>query len=263
MKRRNQKTVVVKLGGSTLGSHDTTLDDLVTLQRRGVNVVVVHGGGKVVSQWLERHGITPRFQRGLRVTDADTLKVATAVLAGLVNKELVADLQRRGGKALGLSCADGGLVQSRIKDKDLGYVGEVSHVDAGVLETLLAAGFMPVVAPVSLLSGEGSSGAGLANVNGDTIAGALAASLGADKLVFLTDVPGIFDVNMEVMPVLTVAEAASLLTSGAVVDGMLPKLESCLNALTAVEKVRVIDGRVEHALLSEMEGQSGGTTVTR
>lgn len=259
----NKKSaIVVKLGGSTLGSHDTTLEDLVALQRRGVAVVVVHGGGKLVSEWLKRQGIAPQFVRGLRVTDAETLKVVIAVLAGLVNKELVAAIQRLGGKAVGLSCADGGIIQAEIKDAALGYVGEVAHVDPSALQLLLGAGYLPVVAPVSVLR-NGSAGVMLANMNGDTVAGALAAALGAERLILLTDVDGIHGGQGKALSRLTVAEAEALMSSGAVAGGMLPKLESCLKALSAVNAVRVVDGRAPHALLLEMEGKAGGTSVVR
>lgn len=259
---KKPKTIVVKLGGSTLGAHDTALEDLVALQRNGVSPVVVHGGGKLVSEWLKRQGVSVEFVRGLRVTDAETLKVVTAVLAGLVNKELVAAIQRLGGKAIGISCADGGLIQAEVKDAGLGYAGEVSRVDPEALIVLLRAGYIPVVAPVSLLK-DGGDGILLANVNGDAVAGALASALRADRLVFLTDVDGIHDGLGRALPRLTLAEAQALMSSGEANGGMLPKLESCLKALSAVSAVRVIDGRSPHALLREMEGQAGGTTVVR
>ncbi len=257
-----ENVFVVKLGGSTLGSHDTTLEDLVTLQKRGMSPLVVHGGGKVVSEWLKKQGIAAEFVRGLRVTDGETLKVVTAVLAGLVNKELVAAVQRLGGKALGLSCVDGGIINAEIKDRDLGYVGEVAGVDPELLIQLLSAGYMPFVAPVSLLR-DSPDGTLLANMNGDTVAGALAEALGARRLIFLTDVDGIRDGSNKVMARLTAAQAKSLMSSGAASGGMLPKLESCLKALSSVPEVRVIDGRSAHALLREMEGKAGGTTVVR
>ncbi|MDO8472536.1 MAG: acetylglutamate kinase, partial [Dehalococcoidia bacterium] len=252
--------IVIKLGGSTLGSHDTTLEDLVALQRSGVCPVVVHGGGKLVSEWLKKQGVATEFVRGLRVTDAETLQVVIAVLAGLVNKELVASIHKLGGRAFGLSCADGGIIQAEVKDADLGYVGEVSHVDPQALRVLLTAGYLPVIAPVSILKDSGN-GVLLANMNGDTVAGALAAALGAQRLVFLTDVDGIHDASGKVLPRLTEAQAQELMSSGAASGGMLPKLDSCLKALRAVSEVRIIDGRKAHALLMEVEGKAGGTTV--
>src|SRR5574341_1326718 len=137
--------IVVKIGGSTLGSHDTTLDDLAELQRQGVPCVVVHGGGALISEWLKRMDVPTRFERGLRVTDADALKVVVAVLAGLVNKELVASLAARGAKATGLSGADGDVLQARITQPELGFVGEITKVDAGPLLSLLEGGMVPVL----------------------------------------------------------------------------------------------------------------------
>ena len=146
------KVIVIKLGGSTLGNHDTTLEDLVTLQQKGVLPVVVHGGGNEVTDWLGRLGISTRFVNGLRVTDAETLKVVTAILAGLVNKELVATIEALGGKAIGLCGIDGGLLQAEVKDIEMGYVGEIVRVNPEPLTAVLKAGFIPVIAPLSLQS---------------------------------------------------------------------------------------------------------------
>ncbi len=256
-----KKPIVVKLGGSTLGSHDTALEDLVSLQRKGNAVVVVHGGGKTITEWLDRQGVAARFVRGFRVTDAETLRVVTAVLAGLVNKELVAAIQRLGGKAVGLSCADGAIKTSQVKDVELGYVGEMFDSDASLLKALLEKGYLPLVAPVTLL--HGSDGPLLANMNGDTAAGILAQSVGADRLIFLTDVEAIRDGSGRPLARLSVAEAQRLISDGAASGGMVPKLESCLKALSSVPEVRVIDGRASHALLLELEGKGTGTTVHR
>ena len=185
-----KRPLVVKIGGSTLGSGDTTLEDLVALQRRGVPVVVVHGGGQVISQWMERTGAMPRFVRGLRVTDEPTMEVVLAVLSGLVNKRLVAGLQALGGKAVGLSGVDGGILQAQVKDPEMGLVGEVTDVNKAPLLQVMEIDHIPVVAPVAL--GEGGSAPAL-NVNGDTATGALAAALEAERLVFLTDVDGVMD----------------------------------------------------------------------
>src|SRR3972149_7068146 len=142
--------LVVKIGGSTLGNHDTTLEDLVTLQRRGLRSVVVHGGGPLISQWLSRHNVPARFERGLRVTDSESLEVVVAVLAGLVNKELVASLMALGGRAIGLSGADGGLLRARLLDERLGFVGDILGVETWPLLRLLEDGCIPVVAPVAV-----------------------------------------------------------------------------------------------------------------
>jgi acetylglutamate kinase len=259
-----RKITVVKIGGSTLGNHDTTLEDLVELQKKGKSLVVVHGGAKVTSEWLARLGIPTSFVNGLRVTDAETLKVVAAALGGLVNKELVVAIQALGGKAVSLSGCDGNLLWASIKSPELGYAGEVVAVDPAPLKLLLDAGYMPVVSPVSYGSVEGRTM--LLNVNGDTAAGEIAAALAAEKLVFLTDVDGIHDGSGKIIPRLNLAEAKNMLISGAASGGMVPKIEASLKALTTTQVVRIIDGKISHALLQEITGQarqteSRGTTI--
>jgi acetylglutamate kinase len=259
-----KKIIVVKIGGSTLDNHDTTLEDLVELQKRGKSLVVVHGGAKVTSEWLARLGIPTSFVDGLRVTDAETLKVVAAALGGLVNKELVVGIQALGGKAVGLSGCDGNLLWSSIKSPELGYVGEIIAVTPTLLKLLLNAGYMPVVAPISFGSVEGK--VMLLNVNGDTAAGEIAAALAAEKLVFLTDVDGIHDGLGKVIPRLNLAEAKNMLASGVASGGMIPKIEASLRALATTKVVRIIDGRTSHALLHDIAGQarqikSRGTTI--
>lgn len=258
------KITVVKIGGSTLGNHDTTLEDLVELQKQGKSVVVVHGGAKVTSEWLARLGIPTSFVNGLRVTDAETLKVVAAALGGLVNKELVVAIQALGGKAVSLSGCDGNLLWASIKSPELGYAGEVVAVDPTPLKLLLNAGYMPVVSPVSFGSVEGRTM--LLNVNGDTAAGEIAAALCAEKLIFLTDVDGIHDGSGKIIPRLNSAGVKSMLASGIASGGMVPKLEASLRALTTTQIVRIIDGKISHALLQEITGrarrpESRGTTI--
>jgi acetylglutamate kinase len=259
-----KKIIVVKIGGSTLGNHDTTLEDLVELQKQGKSLVVVHGGAKVTTEWLARLGIPTSFVNGLRVTDAESLKVAAAALGGLVNKELVVAVQSLGGKAIGLSGCDGNLLWASVKSPELGYVGEIIAVDPTPLKLLLNAGYMPVVAPISFGSVEGK--VMLLNVNGDTAAGEIAAALAAEKLVFLTDVDGIHDDSGQVVPRLNLAEAKNMLASGVASGGMIPKIEASLEALATTKVVRIIDGRTTHALLQDIAGQarqtkSRGTTI--
>jgi len=256
------KPLAIKIGGSTLGKSDTTVEDLVTLQEMGVPMVVIHGGGQAVTDWLSRLGISTSFVRGLRVTDLETLSVVTAVLTGLVNKELVSAIWRLGGKAVGLSGADGCLIEATNKTPELGYTGEELQVDAALLETLLEAGYIPVVAPISLGSLDKSSeDTNLLNVNGDTAAGAIAAALDAEKLIFLTDVPGLYDSSNKLIHRLSPADAQELIASGVASGGMEAKIEACLVALSAVPVTRIIDGRVPHALLNEVGGKGDGTTI--
>jgi acetylglutamate kinase len=262
--------IVVKIGGSTLGNHDTTLEDLVELQKQGRSLVIIHGGARVTSEWLARLDIPTSFVNGLRVTDAETLKVVAAALGGLVNKELVVAIQALGGRAVGLSGCDGNLLWASIQSPELGYVGEIVAVDPSSLELLLGAGYMPVVAPVSFGSVEGK--VMLLNVNGDTAAGEIAAALAAEKLIFLTDVDGIHDGLGKVVPRLNLAEAKSVVASGVASGGMVPKIEASLRALTTTHIAHIVDGRMSHALLKAIAGndipgssseqaQFGGTSI--
>jgi acetylglutamate kinase len=254
--------IAIKIGGSTFGSTDTTIGDLVTLQKRGVPLVVIHGGGNVISDWLERLGISTSFARGLRITDLETLEVVTAVLAGLVNKELVSSIWCQGGKAIGLSGVDGGMILAKNKKPELGYTGEELKVNVAVIELLLKAGYIPVIAPVSLGLFEGSDvDTNLLNVNGDTAAGEIAAALKAEKLIFLTDVPGLYDNSKKLIHKLNPQDARELIDYGVASGGMVAKIEACLVAMTKVPVTRIIDGRVPHALLDEIEGKGDGTTI--
>jgi acetylglutamate kinase len=258
------KVIVVKIGGATLGSHDTTIDDIVYLQKQGRLLVVVHGGGKLITDWLGKQGISSRFVHGERVTDRATLEVVIAVLAGLVNKELVAAINGRGGQAVGISGVDGALIQGRIKDPELGYVGAVVKVNIAPLEVLLKSGYVPVVAPVSLFSVDRPEPAPqIVNTNADTVAGEIAAAIGAESLIFLTDVVGICDQSGRLLARLSPGEAEALIASGVASGGMIPKIRACLRALSGISVAGIIDGRQPHALLKEIEGHGTGTTLQR
>ena len=254
--------LVVKIGGSTLGSHDTTLEDLVALQGRGWRPLVVHGGGALVSEWLKLHDTPTRFVRGLRVTDAASLRVVVAVLAGLVNKELVAALNALGGRAIGLSGADGALIRVSPLDPELGYVGQIERVDGDMLRQLLDERYLPVVAPLGLLWQDGGPRNQIMNINADTVAGEAALALGARWLVFLTDVPGIVGRDGHSLARLAPGEAAALVEEGIVSDGMIPKVEACLRAAAGGTRTAIIDGRQPHALLAALDrGELAGTIV--
>jgi acetylglutamate kinase len=258
------KVIVVKLGGATLGSHDTTIEDIVELQQQGKLLVVVHGGAKVVTQWLSKLGISTRFVQGERVTDEAALEMVTAVLGGLVNKEIVAAINSLGGQAVGISGVDGALIQGRIKDKELGYMGTVVKVNVNPLKVLLQAGYIPVVAPISLHSFDKPDKAPqLLNINGDPVAGEIAAAIGAERLIFLTDVEGICDSSGKLLPQLSPGEAEALVASGVASGGMIPKIKACLRALSGTSTTHIIDGRQPHALLREIEEGSGGTTIQK
>jgi acetylglutamate kinase len=254
------KTIIVKVGGSTWESRDAALDDLVSLQREGHQLVVVHGGGELISQWLVIHSMESKFVGGLRVTDRDALPVVVAVLAGLVNKELVAGINAQGGRAVGLSGADGGLIRAR-RRPELGFVGEIEGVDAGLLRSLLEDGYMPVVAPVGINSGDEALPSRLLNINADTAAGEIALALAADLLVFLTDVPGIMDAQGRVVERLSAKEAQALTEAGTIKGGMLPKVEACLRAASSSTTALIVDGRWARSLRDAIEGQVAGTRV--
>jgi len=258
------KAIVVKIGGATLDSNDTTIEDIVHLQQQGKLLVIVHGGGKLVTEWLTKQGVPTRFVHGERVTDRATLEVVTAVLAGLVNKEIVAAINNLGGKAIGISGVDGALIQGRIKNIELGYIGTVVKVNITPLKVLLESGYIPVVAPVSLLAFDKPDEAPqVLNINADTVAGEIAAAIGAERLIFLTDVVGVCDQSGELLPQLSPDEAEALMASGVASAGMIPKIKACLRALPDASITRIIDGRQPHALLREIEGKGDGTTIIK
>jgi acetylglutamate kinase len=247
--------LVVKIGGSTLGEADTTFADIALLQREARQLVAVHGGGAEITRWLKRLAIGTRFVRGRRVTDEASLEAVVAVLGGVVNKQIVADITAVGGRAAGISGVDGGLLSAAITDWELGLVGEVQGVDAGVLRALLAAGYVPVVAPIGLAGGQ------IVNINADTAAGAIAAALKAESLVFLTDVEAVLDGDKNPLTGLTAAEAQALIDSGVADGGMVPKLEAALIAASAGATCRILDGRQPGALLRAASGEPIGTLI--
>jgi acetylglutamate kinase len=261
------RITVVKIGGSTLGSHDTTLDDIVALQRQDKPLLVVHGGGKLITEWLGRMGVSSTFIRGERVTDLPTLEVAIAVLAGLVNKDIVAGIESRGGQAIGIAGVDGSLIEGSVGDAAKGYVGVVSRVNANVLKVLMGAGYVPIVAPVGLNTGERPEGAPSAlNFNADVVAGEIGAAVGAERLIFLTDVKGILNQAGELISDLSVAEANTLIESGVASGGMIPKIRACQRTVSASDVgcvACIVDGREQHALMQTMGQGNRGTMIHR
>ncbi|MBI2862558.1 MAG: acetylglutamate kinase [Chloroflexi bacterium] len=252
------RVVVVKYGGSTMGSSDTTVEDVLTLHRLGIKPVLVHGGGASITEWLGRLGQEARFVHGLRVTDEATLEVVAMVLAGSANKELVSQLAALGGRAIGLSGVDAGLIQARIKDPDLGLVGEVARVETSLIDQLLQSGYIPVIAPLGVAA-DGQ----ILNINADTAAAEIAVALGAEKLIFLTDVGGIVDADGQLIPQLSRQEVEELISGGVISGGMIPKVQACLRALDGVRRTHIIDGRVPHALIRELFTDRGvGSMIT-
>ncbi len=259
------QTVVVKYGGSAIGADsvtDTTLQDVAALRMVGVNVVLVHGGGKHITALLQERNVETEFVKGYRYTDGKTMETAEMALSAQVNKAIVAQLANRGISAVGISGKDGGLITAQQKEERLGQVGEISAVNPQLLHTLMEGGFLPVVSPVAM----GEDGVTF-NCNADDVARAVAQALGADKLIFLTDVGGVLidsHNNKTAVPQLDCQRAQELLDSGLIAGGMAPKVEGCLAAIAqGVGEVSILDGRVEHTLLLAMLGQrTQGTTIT-
>jgi acetylglutamate kinase len=276
MQRYAGATFVIKYGGHAMGDPAAArdfADDVVLMKAVGINPIVVHGGGPQIGAMLKKLGVESSFVDGLRVTDAETAKVAEMVLSGAINKELVAWIAAAGGKAVGISGKDGGFVtaekvkrttrdpESNIERVvDLGFVGEPKAVDRTILDTISAAGMIPVVAPI----GVGTDGHTY-NINADTMAGAIAAALRADRLFLLTDVSGVLDNDGSLLTDLDPAKITALRADGTVTGGMIPKLETCVTAVEGgVDAAVILDGRVPHAMLVEIFTRSGaGTLVHR
>lgn len=275
LQRYAGKTFVVKYGGHAMGDPEAARDfaeDVVLLQAVGINPVVVHGGGPQIGAMLKQLGVESSFIDGLRVTDKATAEVAEMVLSGKINKELVSWIAAAGGKAVGISGKDAGLVtatkvERTTKDPgsnietaiDLGFVGEPSEIDPAIIYTVSAAGFIPVIAPI----GVGKDGHTY-NINADTMAGAIAAALGASRLFLLTDVPGVLDKDKNLLTDLRPADIKRLAEDGTISGGMIPKLETCVHAVEAgCEAAVVLDGRVPHAMLLEIFTARGAGTLIR
>ena len=254
------RIVVVKYGGAAMKDStlkDKVIRDIVFLSCVGVRPVVVHGGGPEINSWLDKLGIEPQFKHGLRVTDAATMDVVEMVLVGRVNKELVSLISRAGGSAVGLCGKDGNLIKARTEGREgIGFVGEVTSMDVRLLESLLKDGYIPVVSSVAT-DEQGQA----YNVNADTVAGELAAALGAEKLILLTDTAGILKDYKDpstLFPRLDIQEARELIESGIVGGGMIPKVKCCVRSLAqGVRAAHIIDGRIPHALLLEIFTNGG------
>lgn len=257
-----RKTVVVKFGGSVMAGEDqgTLIEDLVLLQGAGVDPVLVHGGGPEITRVLERFGKESRFINGLRVTDEETMEVVEMVLAGRANKTLVSLLSKSGGAAAGISGKDGQVFQAHRLAPELGQVGEIDAVDTRLIRVLSEAGYLPVVASIGI-GAEGES----YNLNADHAAGALAAALGASKLILLTDVRGVYrgpSDTKSLISVLRTREADQLIRDGVISRGMIPKVQACLEAIAAgVVSAHIISGTLPHALLVELFTEEGVGTM--
>jgi acetylglutamate kinase len=273
IRRFKGKTIVIKYGGHAMADEELKKSfalDVILLKYIGINPVIVHGGGPQINETLKRYGIVSEFVQGMRVTDAATMSVVEMVLTGQVNKEVVGNINLHGGMAVGLSGKDGGLLLCKkllkeIKGEDgattrvdMGFVGQVTKVDPTIIETLEKGRFIPVIAPV----GVGMDGESY-NVNADLVAGKVAAALGAEKLILLTDVPGVKDREGKLLSSIELAEVPGLIESGVITGGMIPKVTCCVEALQeGAGKAHIIDGRMEHAILLEIFTDVGiGTEI--
>ncbi|MXQ11631.1 acetylglutamate kinase [Microvirga makkahensis] len=275
MQRYDQQVVVIKYGGHAMGDRAAAEDfaeDVVLLEQSGIKPIVVHGGGPQIGKMLEKLGIRSEFKGGLRVTDEATVEIVEMVLAGSINKQIVGWIGTEGGKAVGLSGKDGNMVIARKatrtavdpesnieKAVDLGFVGEPEKVNRDVLDKVLSAELIPVLAPVAI----GQDGQTY-NVNADTFAGAIAGAMTAKRLLLLTDVPGVLDKNKNLIPEMTIEDCRRLIADGTITDGMIPKIETCIYALErGVEAVVILDGKVPHAVLLELFTDHGAGTLIR
>ncbi|MEW6378154.1 MAG: acetylglutamate kinase [bacterium] len=268
------KTFVIKYGGAAqteAALKETFAQDVVLLNYIGINTVIVHGGGPRISEMMKKMGKVPNFIHGHRVTDGETADIVEMVLSGLVNKEIITLINRHGGKAVGLTGKDGGLVGAVKKvirrpsletgDEeiiDLGYVGEVNRVNPEVIINLKQNGFIPVIAPVGV-SDDGQT----LNINADDMAASLASALRAEKLILLTDVPGILDQEGKIISTMKQNEVEKLIQDGTISGGMIPKIRACVEAVNSqVKKIHIVDGRISHCLLLEIFTQQGvGTEI--
>ncbi|GLT02331.1 acetylglutamate kinase [Sphingobium jiangsuense] len=276
MQRYAGKTFVVKYGGHAMGDPEAARDfaeDVVLMKAVGINVIVVHGGGPQIGAMLKRLGVESQFVGGLRVTDKETAQIAEMVLAGSINKEIVSWISGAGGRAVGISGKDGGLVLcEKVGGKrepdpnsgierhvDLGFVGDPVAVDRSILDSLSKDGIIPVVAPVGI----GADGHTY-NINADTMAGAIAAEVKASRFFLLTDVPGVLDKDKQLLTDLDPARINALQQDGTITGGMIPKLETCIHAVeNGVDAAVILDGRVPHAMLLEIFTRRGAGTLVR
>jgi acetylglutamate kinase len=273
MQRYDEATVVVKYGGHAMGEEQLARDfarDIVLLEQLAINPVVVHGGGPQIGAMLKKLGIESQFSGGLRITDAQTVEVVEMVLAGSINKQIVGFINEAGGKAIGLTGKDGNMVRARKLSRtvtdpessierivDLGFVGEPDKVDVTVLTEILGREIIPVLAPIA-----GGADGVTYNVNADTFAGGIAGALKAKRLLFLTDVPGVLDKSKQLIPEMSANDARSLIADGTISGGMIPKVETCIDALElGVEGVVILDGKVPHAVLLELLTDHGAGTL--
>lgn len=263
IKDYNGKVLVVKYGGNAMVNEqlkEQVMEDIVLLHLIGVKVVLVHGGGPEISELMSKLGKKPEFVDGLRVTDKETVDIVQMVLAGKVNKSLVNFLEKKGGKAMGISGMDGRLIEAKTKDVRLGYVGEITKINIECVEDLLRNGYIPVISTIGC-DKDGNA----YNINGDTAAARIAGALNAERLIMMTDIAGILkdkDDPSTLIPEITISQARTLFEEGIISGGMIPKVNCCIDAIGhGVKKVIIMDGRVPHSILMEILTDEGAGTM--
>lgn len=264
------KTVVIKYGGHAMNNDEMkekVISDIVLMKYVGINPVIVHGGGPAINYWIGKSGKESKFVNGLRVTDKDTMEVAQMVLVGQINQEIVARIQKLGGKAMGLSGVDGGTILARKKamvvdgqDIDLGYVGEVAEINTELIKQAIEHDFIPVISPIGC-----DANGQVYNINADYAAGSIAASLQADKLFMLTDINGVQDADKNVISILNFEQAEEYKSQGVISGGMIPKVDCCMEAIRGgVNSVHIVNGCMDHSILLELFTDEGiGTMVVK
>ncbi len=267
IQKLHNKTIVIKYGGNAMINEDlkrSVMEDITLLKYVGMNPVIVHGGGPDISAALKTYNVESKFVSGLRVTDADTMRIAQMVLVGKTNKEVVSNINLNGGKAVGLCGIDGKIIEcerltkdSDGNDIDVGFVGNIKKVNANIIRSLCEDEYIPVIAPVGT-DDEGQS----YNINADTVASAVATAMGAEKLIFLTDVEGVKDAKDDIIFEITTSDAENLIADGTISGGMIPKVRACVKAVEeGVNRVHIIDGRILHSIILEIFTNTGIGTM--
>lgn len=267
IQKLHNKTIVIKYGGNAMINEDlkhSVMEDITLLKYVGMNPVIVHGGGPDISAALKTYHIESKFVGGLRVTDAETMRIAQMVLVGKTNKEVVSNVNLNGGKAVGLCGIDGKIIEcepmtkdSDGNDIDVGFVGKIKRVNAGIIKSLCEDEYIPVIAPI----GTDNNGQSY-NINADTVASAVATAMGAEKLIFLTDVEGVKDANDNIIFEITTDDAEKLIADGTISGGMIPKVRACVKAVDeGVNRVHIIDGRILHSIILEIFTNTGIGTM--
>ena len=259
-----KKINVIKIGGSTIKEWDKSLNQIKKIVDLGESILLVHGGGKTVSEWSSKLGIRPEFVKGLRKTDPQTLEVACAILSGLVNSKLVSKLENIGVKSAGISGVSGKLLEAKPKSKDLGLVGDIEKINQDILSSLVKSNFIPVISPLGYNNVTNNiDSEGILNINADSVASKIAIETKAKKVIYQTDVDGVIDQNGRVIPMMTLRQSKELLNSGIITGGMIPKLQACIDALdSGVDHGHIINAN-DDSLINLFNGNKIGTHIIR